>query len=34
VISVRERGGRWIVVTDKGTITQDRDALRSPFAAF
>ena len=34
VVSVRERAGRWIVVTDKGTITQDREASRSPFAAF
>jgi hypothetical protein len=34
VISVRERGGRWTVVTDKGTITQDREASRSPFAGF
>jgi hypothetical protein len=34
VVSVKERGGRWIVVTDKGTITQDREASRSPFSAF
>jgi hypothetical protein len=34
IVSVRERGGRFIVVTDKGTITQDREASRLPFAAF
>jgi hypothetical protein len=32
VVSVRERGGRWTVVTDKGTI--EREASRSPFSAF
>jgi hypothetical protein len=34
VVSVKERGGRWVVVTDKGTIVQDREASRSPFSAF
>jgi hypothetical protein len=34
VVSVRERGGRWVVVTDKGTITQEREASRSLFSAF
>jgi hypothetical protein len=34
VVSVRARGGRFIVVTDRGTIMQDREASRSPFAAF
>jgi len=31
VVSVRERGNRWVVVTDKGTITQEHETSRSPF---
>jgi len=32
VVSVRQRGGHWVVMTDKGTITQE--ASRSPFSTF
>ena len=34
VVSVKQHAGRWVVVTDKGTITQDREAARSLFSAF
>jgi len=34
VVSVRQHSGHWVVVTDKGTITQDHEALRSPFSSF
>jgi hypothetical protein len=34
VVSVRQHGGHWAVVTDKGTITQDHEASRSPFSTF
>ena len=34
VVSVRQHSGHWVVVTDKGAITQDHEALRSPFSTF
>jgi len=34
VVSVRQRAGHWVVLTDKGTITQDHEASRLPFATF